>query len=224
MKRMVIALLAASAGACASVLPDPAPAPRIFPLRAAPEPSPRQVNVAGPVISVAPPLMSTALSGQDIVWVRDGEIAYMERSVWASRAPDALQALLVETIDRQDIAAAGIAAGTGVRADSEVRWSVVDFQIEEDGQRLQARFRADVKLMDPRSRRIVASLFVDETEGLAERSASQAASALSRTAQRGANAVGAWAAAQTPKADEPPSPQAGEPPLEGQPSAASITR
>lgn len=136
-------------GAC-SIIPEPPPAPRIYPLRAAVAASTQSPAAASLVIGVPEPAVANVLAGDDIVWARDGVLGFMERGAWPSRTPIALQALVVETIDAQDKVLGAIRSGEGPRSTVELRWQVTDFQIEEGDGALLARFVANVKLMDGR--------------------------------------------------------------------------
>lgn len=194
--RTITMLAAAAVAAGCSVLPDPPPAPRIYPLRAAVDAPRPPAPVSARVVAIGAPVLAAALAGTEIAWIKDGVIGYMERGVWPARTPDALQALLIETIDRQGLVAAVMRSGDGARVDAEVRWSVEDFQIVEDGAGLNARFSADINLMESRTRIIVASTRIELAEPVGERTAPQAAAALARVGQRAANAIGVWAAGQ----------------------------
>jgi ABC-type uncharacterized transport system auxiliary subunit len=215
--RMIWAAALAALTAGCSVLPDPPPAAKIYPLRAmATVASPQIVSTR--TMSVAAPAMAQALAGTEIVWIKDGVIGYMERGAWPSRTPDALQGLMVETIDRNGHVAAVLRAGEGARVDAELRWSVEDFQIVEDGSGLTARFAADINLMESRSRTIIASTRIDVVEPVLERSAPQAAAALARAGQKGASQISLWAA-QSLDAVRPNTPT---PPAQSAPTASSV--
>lgn len=190
--RRAIVLAALLVCGCVSVLPEPSPPPVIFPMRA--NTAPLNVAIpAGRVVAVATPTVPATLSGPDIVWKRNGSLAFMERAAWQSRTPEALQGQLIETIDLQDAFLAATSAGEGVRADYEIRWTVLDFQIEEDAS-LRARFNAEVKLMDLRTRRLVDARRVELSVGLDKRSAGAAAAALSGLSAQAGAAIGAWVA------------------------------
>jgi ABC-type uncharacterized transport system auxiliary subunit len=210
-RKLICALAAASALAGCSLIPKPPPAPRIFPLRAAVAPIAAPTPAGAIVIAVPDPVVSTVLAGVDIVWARNGALGYMERGAWPSRTPTALQALLIETIDAQRVALSAVRSGEGARATAELRWQVTDFQVEESRAGLVARFRADVKLMDARTRIVVAAQTFEETEPFDARSAAVAASALAKAAQRASDRIGTWAVGQAAV-------------LPVQPSAASTSR
>ena len=210
-RSFLCARAAASALAACSLIPSPPPAPRIFPLRAAAAPVAAPSPAGTVVIAVPDPAVSSLLYSADIVWAREGVLGFMERGAWPSRTPTALQALLIETIDAQRLALSAVRAGEGARATAEVRWQVTDFQIEESRDGLVARFRADVKLMDSRTRLVVAAQTFEETEAFGARSAAVAATALAKTAQRATARIGTWAVLQAAAAP-------------AQPSAASTSR
>jgi len=192
----LVALVASLAlGAC-SIIPEPPPAPRIYPLRAAAV-APAPVAAAAPallVIGVPEPAVSKVLAGDDIVWARNGVLGFMERGAWPSRTPIALQALVVETIDAQDRVLGAIRSGEGPRSNVELRWQVTDFQIEEGGGALVARFAANVMLMDGRSREVFAARRIETQAPLRARSGAAAAQALQAAAQSAASEIGTWAA------------------------------
>jgi ABC-type uncharacterized transport system auxiliary subunit len=192
MKRFLFLPLAALATGCISVLPEPAPAPWVFPLRAGPvEVAPRELTPI--VIGVPAPAAADALAGSEMVWMKDGQIAYAERAVWQSRAPAALQGLLIETIDAQNLVRAATPIADGVRADAEIRWQLNSFEVVENGD-LTARIAVDVKLMDSNSRKFVAATQVRRERKFSDRSASRAAEALQSVAREATQEIGQWAA------------------------------
>lgn len=197
--------LAACAGAAAlatllaacSIIPEPPPAPRIYPLRASVDlaaPSSAAVSPPALVIGVPEPAVSNVLLGEDVVWARNGVLGFMERAAWPSRTPIALQALVIETIDAQDRVLGAIRSGEGPRTDVELRWQVTDFQIDEQGGALKARFAANVKLMGGRSRVVFAARTVEVVEPVRARSGAAAAQALQSAAQKAAAEIGVWSA------------------------------
>ncbi len=190
------AMFAAPLGGCISLLPKPAPAPRIYTLEAAAGQTEAQDRAKTVVIAVAQPDPPHALSGSDIVWAKDGQIAYIEGAQWAGRGPDLLQALLVHTIDRSGLARGAVRAGEG-RADSEVRWDLLAFGVNEDGV-AEARLAARVNLFTARTRDLTASMEVDERVDLKGRSSAAAAEALQQAARQAAAKIAAWAVANTP--------------------------
>lgn len=183
-------LLAASLlGGCISLLPDPPPPPRIYVLEA------RNVEALtgepiDAVIAVAQPTGERAILGADLIWRTGDTIAYVDQSQWSNRAADALQQILAETIISQGRFRAATRSGEA-RADYEIRWEVLDFEVREED--MQAHFRAEVRLVAP-GRRIIVSRIIDTTAPVSARSSSVAAEALARAAREGSARIGEFAA------------------------------
>lgn len=206
MKSAFVIALAALLGACVSVLPDPAPASIIYTLRAGEVA--RGAAPAKPIVmSVATPTAPRSLSGADIVWRQSDAISFMERAVWDGAAPDLLQSLLVDVMDRRDSFRAVVRAGAGVRSDLEVRWDLQAFEVVETGGTLEARIAMTAHLVELRSRAVIAESRFNAHAPISERSGRAAASALERVATEAAVQIADWASAVAP-----------------QPSAASTSR
>lgn len=186
------AVLAGFTAGCVSILPEPPPAAEIYPLRATVTPG--DGPTAPLVLGVGRPNAVQALAVLDVVWMRDGRVAYLERATWAARMPEALQTLLAETISRQNLVAAAIRVGEGPRADYEIRWDIHAFQVEETPGRLEARFDASVRLMETGTRRVVASRPLSLSAPVPARTATAAVGALQALAAQGAAEIGLWAA------------------------------
>jgi ABC-type uncharacterized transport system auxiliary subunit len=189
MRASILLLAPALLGGCISLLPEPPPPPRTYVLEAQ--------NVApldGPpvdaVIGVAAPTGERALLGVDLVWRTSDTIAYVAQSQWSSRAADALQQMLAETLIRQGRFRSSTRAGEA-RADYEIRWEVLDFEVREED--MMAHFVADVRLVT-QGRRIVASQIVAAEAPVSDRSSSIAAQALARAAREGSARIGEFAA------------------------------
>ncbi|ANP47293.1 ABC-type transport auxiliary lipoprotein family protein [Candidatus Viadribacter manganicus] len=190
MIRAAALLLAASMlGGCITLLPEPPPAPRTYVLEAR---DVRQLEGApvNAVVGVAQPTGERVILGSDIVWRTGDTLAYVDQSQWSSRAADSLQQILAETIISQGRFTSSTRSGEA-RADYEVRWEVLDFEVHEDD--MQAHFRADVRIVAP-GRRIVASHMVETTAPVSARSSSVAADALARAAREGSARIGEFAA------------------------------
>lgn len=99
--------------------------------------------------------------------------------------------MLVETLARDGRFRAATRSGDA-RADYEVRWEVLDFQVAEE--RMQARFVADVRLVESPGRRIVAQRIVAVEAPVSDRSSSVAAQALARAAREGSARIADFAA------------------------------
>jgi ABC-type uncharacterized transport system auxiliary subunit len=175
-------------GGCISLLPEPPPPPRIFALESGEVASePTRLDAA---IAVAQPTGERAILGTDLVWRSGDELAFVAQTQWSTRAEFALQSMLVETLVKQGSFRAATRTGDG-RADYEVRWDVLDFQVSEDD--MQAHFVADVRLVQSPGRRIIAQRIVSAEAPVADRSASVAAQALARAAREGSARIGAFA-------------------------------
>jgi len=200
-KPLTMAAAALCLAGCISLLPEPPPPSAIYSLRAGPvEPlggAPKPL-----VLAVAEPTAPRSVSGADIVWRRDSTIAFMEGAVWDGAAPDLLQAMLVDVMDRR----CGVRAV--VRADAEVRWDILAFEVVEDGSRLEARIETVAQLLTLRDRMVVAHARFDATAPISSRSGRAAAAALERVATEAAIKTADWAVATA----------------QVQPSAASTSR
>lgn len=176
-------------GGCISLLPEPPPPPRTFVLEAQ-NVAPLQGSAIPAVVAVAQPTGERAILGSDIVWRSNDTLAFVGEAQWSSRAADALQAMLAETMTRQGRFRAAARAGEA-RADYEIRWEVLDFEVREAT--MTARFNALVRLVAP-GRRIIAQEIVEAEAPVSSRSASEAAHALARAAREGSARIGMFAA------------------------------
>ena len=174
------AAMAAALAGCVSVLPEPPPPPRIYQLTAGPATAvgPQALTASSVVVAVALPGGPRALMGSEIAWSTDGVLRYVAGAEWAGRAPDLLQAALAEAVDGSGLVRAGVRSGAGVRADYEIAWDVTAFQVEEEDGAITARFAAVARLVDARTRLLVAQTRVDETWPVAARSQAEATQAL----------------------------------------------
>lgn len=191
MKRASILLPVLMLGGCISLLPEPPPPPRIFALEpgdVAPLVQPGPVDA---VIAVSQPAGERAILGTDLVWRTGDELAFVAQTQWSTRAEFALQSMLVETLTRQGAFRAATRSGDG-RADYEIRWEVLDFQIAQDD--MKARFVADVRIVQAPGRRIVAQRIIGAEAPVESRSSNAAAQALSRAAREGSARISAFAA------------------------------
>ncbi len=189
-------------GGCITLLPKPPPPPRTYVLEAR-NIEPLQGEPVDAVIAIAQPTGERSILGSDLIWRTGDTVAYVDQSQWSSRAADALQQILAETIISQGRFRAATRTGEA-RADYEIRWEVLDFEVREED--MTAHFRADVRLVAP-GRRIIASRIIDTSAPVSARSSSVAAEALARAAREGSARIGEFAAdaaveavAQTPTA------------------------
>jgi ABC-type uncharacterized transport system auxiliary subunit len=176
-------------GGCISLLPEPPPPPRTYVLEAR-NIQELQGEPIDAVVAIAQPMGERAILGADLIWRTGDTIAYVEQSQWSNRAADALQQMLVETVIHQGRFRAATRSGEA-RADYEIRWEVLDFEVREED--MSARFRAEVRLVE-QGRRIVASHLVDTSAPVSARSSSVAAEALARAAREGSARIGEFAA------------------------------
>jgi ABC-type uncharacterized transport system auxiliary subunit len=193
MRALLTFAAAACLSGCISLLPDPPPAATIYTLRAgavervAADPK----NV---VVAVAQPTAPRSVGSADIVWRQGAEIAFMDRAAWDGAAPDLLQDLVVDVMDRRGGLRAVVRTGGGVRADAEVRWDVSAFEIMENGGRLEARIESSAQVVDLRTRTVLATSRFNETAPISERSGRAAAAALERVATAAAIRIADWTA------------------------------
>jgi cholesterol transport system auxiliary component len=139
---------------------------------------PQTLVVSPAVIAVAMPGGPRALMGSDIAWRTNGVFRYVAGAEWAGRAPDMLQAALADAVDGAGVVRAGVRAGSGVRSDYEIAWDITAFQVEEEDGRINARFAAVARLVDARTRALLAQTRVDEVRPVADRSQALATEAL----------------------------------------------
>jgi cholesterol transport system auxiliary component len=208
MRRLAVLLFLPVLAGCISLLPEPPPAGTIYSLRAG-----AVERSAGPrkdvVVGIAEPLAPRSVAGGDIVWRRGAEIAFMEAAAWDGAAPDLLQDMLVEIMDRRGGVRAVTRMGGGVRTDASVQWDVLAFEVVEGEGPLEARISIVARLVDLRTRAIVSTERFEARAPISQRSGRAAAAALERAASDALLKVADWAALTV----EP-----------SQPSAASTSR
>jgi cholesterol transport system auxiliary component len=175
---------------CVTLLPEAGPAPRIYVLEAGDVVAAENPGGQG-VVTVALPSGERTLLGQDIIWRSDDELAFVAQARWSNRADLALQSMLVETLTRQQRFAATARTGEA-RGDYEIRWEVLDFEVDESS--MTARFAADVKLVVLPGRRIVSQRVIETQAPVDDRSSSAATQALARAAREGSARIGVFAA------------------------------
>ncbi len=190
MKRALVLMLAALLAGCISLLPAPAPPPRLYVLEAGDAAALEGVRLDA-VVGVAVPTGERAILGGDLIWRAGDELSFVGQSQWSNRADAALQAMLTETLVGQGRFRAAVRAGEA-RGDYEIRWEVLDFEIDEAS--MSARFVADAKLLAAPGRRVVAQRIVSAEAPVSARSSSAAAQALARAAREGSARIGEFAA------------------------------
>ncbi|MGE0742853.1 MAG: ABC-type transport auxiliary lipoprotein family protein [Hyphomonadaceae bacterium] len=182
---------------CISLLPEPPPPPRTYVLEAQNVTELEGAPIDA-VIAIAQPNGERAILGADLVLRSGDTIAYVGQAQWSNRASDALQAMLAETLIRQGRFRASTRSGEA-RADYEIRWEVLDFEVREQ---TTARFAADVRLV-AQGRQIIASrLIVAEVpvDG-GQLTANAVAQALARAAREGSARIGEFAAGAAAEAE-----------------------
>lgn len=206
MKPFLLLLGALALSGCVSLLPEQPPAPRLYVLEAG-DVAAAPGAVLPVVLAVAAPHGEGAVLGRELAWRAEDRVAFIAQSQWTGRASDLLQMMLVETLSRQARVRAAVRSGEA-RADYEIRWDVLDFEVVEAGGRAEARFTADVKLMSGRTREVLGARIISAEAPVSGRSSSAAAQALARAAREGGARIAAFALET----------------VEAQPSAASINR
>lgn len=183
------------ASACVSLLPEPPPPPVVYSLRAGPV-EPRAQPLNDMIVLVSEPSAPQSAAGADIVWRKGRVIAVMDRGAWDGPTPDLLQAMLADTLERRRAVRAVVRTGAGVRADAEIRWAVLAFEVVEDAGRLEAQMRVSATLIDARQRTVIATRRFEANAPISERSGRQAAAALERAAQQLVLELADWASAE----------------------------
>jgi cholesterol transport system auxiliary component len=177
-------------GGCITLLPDPPPPPRVFALDAGPVPRSDGARIDA-VIGVASPEGERAIMGPDLIWRTGQEIAFVGSTQWSGRADELLRSTLIETMARQG-RFAGVTRSGEARTNFDVRWDIHDFEI--DANAMQARFRAEVRVLASPGRRLIAQEVITAEAPVSGRSASVAADALARAAREGSARIGMFAA------------------------------
>jgi ABC-type uncharacterized transport system auxiliary subunit len=196
----LLVLAVGAVSGCVSLLPAPSEAPRLYVIETTtPAASAAPLPV---VLSVARPATPQALSGRDIAWRRGVELAYLDSAAWEGDAPAMLHRLLLDSLDRQNLARAVIRVADGSLADFELRWDVLRFEVVEDSPTVQrAALDISARLVGAKSRTVLAATRISHETPLASRSARDAVAALGATANATALDLGAWA--RTVMSDHP---------------------
>ncbi len=189
MRASPLLLSALLLGGCITLLPEPPPPPRIYVLEAG-EVAESQGAPVDAVLAVAAPTGERTILGSDVIWRTGDSLAFVNQTQWSNRAADALQQMLAETVIRQGRFRSSTRSGEA-RADYEIRWEVLDFEVREDD--MSAHFRADVRVV-AQGRRIVASQLIETSSRVGSRSESAATEALARAAREGSARIGEFAA------------------------------
>ena len=207
MKRILVLISAVALSACISLLPKPPPAPRTFVMQAG-DIAPATGAPVDAVINVADPSGERSILGNLLVWRTGDELAYVDQTQWSTRAEDALQQMLVETLSAQHRFRAATRTGDAAGG-YEVRWEVLEFNVQQNN--MTARFRADVKLVASPGRRVIAQRMIEASAPVADRSATLASQALTKAARDATSQIAAFAAdtvLQDQMTQQPGQPQA----------------
>jgi cholesterol transport system auxiliary component len=192
MTRALLLLPLLLVGGCISLLPKPPPPPRLYVLEAGDVQRVQGAPIDA-VLGVAMPEGERVILGADLIWRTGDTLAYVDQSQWSGRTQSSLQAVVTEIVTRQGRFRAAVRAGNA-RSDYDVRWDVLDFEVVEAGGSMTAHFRADVKVVDAMSRRVLAAEIVSTEAQIASRSSSAAADGLARAAREGGARIGLFAA------------------------------
>lgn len=194
--RLSAMLFAGALAGCISVLPEPPDPPQTFPLRGAT--SIERAGATAPFsLSVALPQAPRALAGVDLAIIRaNGSLAYVDGAAWAAPTPEGLRGLLVETFDAAGAVAITAPDSASARTDYELRVELNAFELREPDRsgRGEARFIAAARLLDGRSRALVAARTFDIRVPAARGGAAAAANALAEAARQGSAEIAAWTA------------------------------
>ncbi|MDX2238999.1 MAG: ABC-type transport auxiliary lipoprotein family protein [Hyphomonadaceae bacterium] len=182
MRTAFVVLAAAAASACVTVFPEPGAPPRLYPLEAAPAGA-RAPDAAGPVVLVGAVTGAEAALGPEIVWRRDGVIAYVDGARWPDAAGALLRDLVLTTVRAESGARAAVRGGDRIPADIELRWDVQAFEIVEENGAVAARLDVHAMTVDARTRAILAVQHITLTEDVETRSQAAAAAALQNLAR-----------------------------------------
>ncbi len=222
--RLVPALLAAVAlSGCISLFPKPPSPAMIYTMRAGDVE--RAAGDGKPIVlSVSEPSAPRSVAGADIVWRTGASIAFMDKAAWDGTAPDLLQDMLIDIIDRRGSVRAVVRTGGGVRADSDVRWDVQTFEVVEEGSKLEAVIVVAAKLIDLRTRTLIDDERFEARAPISSRSGRAAAAGMVGAARDASLKIADWAAEKAPVPVPPPVAAIPDQPSSNQPRAASTRR
>lgn len=116
--------------ACASLLPDPAPADAIYRLSTASEGVPQ--NADAKVIRIDRPKAANVFQGLDIIVSPDGRrLASASQARWAESIPDMIQNSFVDILAER-AGLVGVIPSSGARTDTRVHLTIKSFEARFD--------------------------------------------------------------------------------------------
>ena len=159
MRPIAVLTAALLAGACVNVLPESGPPPSIYRLTV-PDHAPTAERATWS-IEIPRPMAPQALS-TDRIALTDGpgDIAYAAGSRWEAVTPRVFQDLMLEAFDASGRVRAAVRPEDGVRTEYELRIDIRRFEADyRNGYKSAptATVRLDAKLIDTRTRQLVAA-------------------------------------------------------------------
>ena len=190
--------------ACVSVLPESGPPPDIYRLS-----SPAAGTAVGErlswIVELPTPLAPEAYRTDRIALSQDGvRISYVADARWSASAPQLLQSLMVDSFNADGRVRAAVRPEDAVSAAVELRLEVRHFEaVYRDGPRQPptAELLMSAKLVDARSRTLIATEPFTATEVAGGLELDAIVSALDTVAHRAANAVIDWTVANDAAGD-----------------------
>jgi cholesterol transport system auxiliary component len=160
MRPLIVIAAALAASACVSVLPEAGPPPNIYRMTL-PDLPPADIEPADWSIEISRPMAPQALS-TDRIALSDGpgDVAYAAGARWEAVTPRIVQDLLLDTFDSSGRVRAAVRPEDGVRTEYELRVDIRRFEATyRNGmdEPPTAIVRFDAKLIDTRTRRLVAA-------------------------------------------------------------------
>ena len=161
---LLVGLTTSLTGCVSNLLPEPAPAPKIYRFKAAA--SPVSPSAQAFLLRVDRPAVSKSLQGQNIVISPDGQrLAVVEQAKWAEPLPTMIQSSLLDVMSgREELI--GVLPTSGARTDYRIHLTVRHFEAEFDrGEGLAPLVVIDyaATLSDATSRQLLGSKNFKET-------------------------------------------------------------
>ena len=145
---LALAVLVPLLAACGSVLPKPPPSPDLYSLTPAPAPATAPKSRLPLQLLVTVPQSTAALDSIRIALTQSPTtLEYYADAAWTDYAPQLLQSMLVETLERSGLFAAVARSSVNLRADETLNSDLRHFEAEIRGGATQARVEIDFKLV-----------------------------------------------------------------------------